>query len=176
MAGTNPRRGVFPGSFNPLTIAHLEIARLARARHGLDEIHLVVSVAALDKPNPPGPSFDERIAAIEADARAYDWLVVATTELKLIADIAEGFDVVIMGADKWAQVNDSAYYDDDAHRDASIARLPTVVVAERDGEPIVGADILETSEELRSVSSTRAREGEDHMMAPQARNLRSKWR
>ena len=169
------RRGVFPGSFNPLTIAHLEIAGLARERHELHEVHLVVSHAALDKPNPPGPSFDERIAALEADARAYDWLFVATTELQLVSDIAQGFNVVIMGADKWAQVNDVAYYRDLAHRDASIARLPTVAVAEREGAEIVGTEPLRTSERLRGVSSTRARAGEDHLMAPEARNLRGKW-
>lgn len=169
VATTNLRRGAFPGSFNPLTVAHLEIARLARERHGLDEVHLIVSETALDKPHPPGPSFEARIAALEADANAHDWLFVATTGLQLIADIAGGFDLVIMGADKWSQVNDVAYYDDEAHRDAAIARLPAVVVAERHGTAVIGVDTLETSQELRSVSSSRARDGEEHLMAPEAR-------
>ena len=169
VATTNLRRGAFPGSFNPLTVAHLEIARLARARYDLDEIHLIVSVTALGKPNPPGPRFDERIATLEADAAATDGLVIARTEHQLIADIAEGFDVVIMGADKWVQVRDVSYYDDEAHRDSALARLPTVVVVERDGTPVTGVDTLQTPEELRSVSSTRARAGERDLMAPVAR-------
>ena len=175
VATTKARRGVFPGSFNPLTIAHLEIARLARESFALDEVHLVVSHGALDKPNPPGPSFDERIAVLEADADHYDWLFVATTEMQLIADIADGFDAVIMGADKWSQVNDIAYYDDESHRDASVARLPTVVVAERDGVDITDVEPLRTSERLRGVSSSRARAGEDDLMAPEARNQRDQW-
>ena len=113
VATTNLRRGAFPGSFNPLTVAHLEIARLARERYDLGEVHLIVSVTALDKPNPPGPRFDERIATLEADAASTNWLVIARTEHQLIADIAEGFDVVIMGADKWVQVHDVSYYDDE---------------------------------------------------------------
>lgn len=175
VATTKPRRGAFPGSFNPLTIAHIEIARLAREQHDLHEVHLIVSHTALDKPDPPGPGFRERIDALEADARAYDWLFVATTDMQLIADIADGFDVVIMGADKWAQVNDIAYYDDEDHRAAAIARLPAVVVAERDGVEIAGAEPLRTSDAIRAVSSTRARAGEDHLMAPEARILRDKW-
>jgi len=163
------RRAVFPGSFNPLTVAHLEIARLARERHDLDEVHLAVSIRALDKPHPPGPSFDERITILQADAKAFDWLEVFVTERQLIADIAEGFDAVIMGADKWQQVNDVAYYADAAHRDAAIACLPTVVVAERSGLPLSGVDVLQTPEGLQRVSSTRARGGETELMAPEAR-------
>jgi len=163
------RRGVFPGSFNPLTVAHLEIARLAREMHGLDEVHLVVSRTALDKPDPPGPTFEQRLAILRADAATHDWLHVEPTDHQLIADIAEGFDVVIMGADKWLQINDVAYYDDDAHRDAALARLPTVAVAEREGVAVDGADVMETSETIRSVSSSRARAGERDLMAPIAR-------
>ena len=67
------------------------------------------------------------------------------------------------------QVHDVSYYDDEAHRDSALARLPTVVVVERDGTPVTGVDTLQTPEELRSVSSTRARAGERDLMAPVAR-------
>ena len=83
MTFASSRRGVFPGSFNPLTIAHLEVAEQARREHRLDVVDLVVSQVALDKPAPPGPSFEERIALLDADAAAYDWLFVKTTEQKL---------------------------------------------------------------------------------------------
>lgn len=170
------RRGVFPGSFNPLTIAHLEVARRARDEYDLDEVHLVVSEVALDKPAPPGPPFTERIALLEADASPFDWLHVRTTQLKLIVDIAAGFDVVIMGADKWQQVNNVSYYDDDAAaRDAAIADLPTVVVAERAGLDIAGASatVLRTPSDIHDVSSTVARSGNRDLMAPEAAR---RWR
>lgn len=166
-----PRRGIFPGSFNPLTIAHIEVARLARAAHDLDTVVLTVSHVALDKPTPHGPTFDERISLLRADASAYGWLEVATTDQQLIADIATGYDVVIMGADKWTQVNSGRYYPSLAERDAAVASLPTVVVAERAGLAIEGtqATLLQVPEEFHDVSSTSAREGDRNLMAPYAR-------
>ena len=163
------RRGVFPGSFNPLTIAHLEIARIACESHGLDEIALVVSTVALDKSTPPGPPLAERIRLIEADLAPYPWLSIAQTDDQLIADIAHGFDAVIMGADKWEQVNDVRYYGSIEARDEAVDRLPTVLVAHRDGSVAPEDHTIATPEELRSVSSSKARAGERHLMAPHAR-------
>lgn len=162
------RRGVFPGSFNPLTIAHLEIARRARDEHQLDEVVLMVSTVALDKPEPPGPSFIERIALLEDDAEEIDWLHVSTTDKQLVVDIAAGFDVVIMGADKWHQVNDIRYYDGAAARDEAVARLPQVVVAPRAGSTTPPGLTLDTAEEFHDISSSRARAGDRDLMAPRA--------
>ena len=171
VVGQQLRRGVFPGSFNPLTVAHLEIARLARTKHALDTIVLTVSRVALDKPAPPGPSFDERLALLRADAAAHPWLEVTHTDKQLIAEIAEGFDVVIMGADKWVQVNNAIYYADASARDAAVAALPTVVVAERSGVAVSDDEVLmlETPEILHDVSSSAARAGKRDLMAPEAR-------
>ena len=36
------------------------------------------------------------------------------TEAQLIVDITRGHEVVVMGADKWAQVDDPAWYGGDA--------------------------------------------------------------
>ena len=141
---------------------------MARELHELDEVHLAISQVALDKPTPPGPPLEERIELIAADAAAHDWLFVETTSAQLIVDIAAGYDVVIMGADKWEQVNDVRYYGTEAERDAALERLPEVVVATRDGAVAPG-DAMETPADIRSVSSTAARDGERDMMAPQAR-------
>jgi len=160
------RRGVFPGSFNPLTIAHLEVARRARAEHALDEVVLMVSVVALDKPAPPGPPLQRRLELIEADVEDKPWLTVATTNAQLIVDIANGFDVVIMGADKWHQVNDVRYYENEAARDHAVARLRQVAVAPRSGNSTPPQFHLETSAEIHDVSSSRARAGDRDLMAP----------
>jgi phosphopantetheine adenylyltransferase len=162
------RRGVFPGSFNPLTIAHLEIARLARDAHNLEHVDLAVSTIALDKPTPPGPGLAERIELIEADVAEFDWLSVTVTDEQLIADIAEGYDVVIMGADKWEQVNDVRYYESTTARDDAIARLPTLAVARRAGSHVDDHLALALPEELQSVSSSAARAGKREHMAPEA--------
>ena len=167
------RRGVFPGSFNPLTVAHLEIARSALDVADLDEVHLVMSEVALDKPTPPGPPFAERVEILIADCSEFPWLSVATTTAQLIVDIARGYDAVIMGGDKWEQVNDPAYYGSTDKRDAALRDLPEVFVAERDGSIIEGAQILETDPSIRHISSTVARDGKRDLMAPHARK---RWR
>ena len=168
MVNRNRRRGAFPGSFNPLTIAHLEIARRAREEHELAEVHLVVSEVALDKPSPPGPSFADRIALLTADADEFDWLFVRTTTEKLIVDIARHYDVVIMGADKWAQVNNVDYYESPAHRNDALRRLPQVVVARRSNADVPNEVSLDIADRFLDVSSTRARSGDRSLMAPHA--------
>lgn len=149
----------------------MEIAARARDLHRLDEVHLTVSRVALDKPNPEGPTFEERLGIIEADAAHHAWLHVAVTDAQLIVDIAHGYDVVIMGADKWAQVNDVRYYADGAARDDAISRLPTVVVAERDGSVAPAEHALDMPKHLQQISSTAARAGDRSQMAPEALKL-----
>ena len=109
MSSDRSRVGVYPGSFNPPTIAHIEIALTARDHHGLERVDLAVSTVTLGKETVARPSFDERIAVIEASVEPIDGLGLIVTQHQLIADIATGYDVVVMGADKWAQVNDVAW-------------------------------------------------------------------
>lgn len=151
-----------------MTIAHLEIARQARAAHDLDEVHLVVSMVALDKPAPPGPSLARRIELIDIELADHPWMAVRVTELQFIADIACGYDVVIMGADKWEQVNDERYYASAAGRDEAVARLPQVAVARREGRSVTEDVVLETPAEFHAVSSSEARDGRREFLAPQA--------
>lgn len=162
--------GAYPGSFDPLTVAHLAIAEAAvRAAH-LDRIDLALSNVALGKESGAHSTVDARAAAIRRAARARAWLAVAITDAQLIAEIAAGYDVVVMGADKWAQVRDPAWYGDDPMaRDAALASLPRVLVAPRPGFDVVGAEVLDVDPEIAHVSSTRARSGEHHLVVPDAR-------
>jgi nicotinic acid mononucleotide adenylyltransferase/predicted RNA-binding protein with PIN domain len=162
-------RGVFPGSFDPLTIAHLAIAAAARQQASLDGLDLAISRDTLGK-DTHHRSTAARVHAIQQAARSRPWLGVVVTNARLIADIARGYDVVVMGADKWAQVHDPAWYGGDAaQRDAAVAVLPRVLVVPRPGFDIEHADVLEIDEELTHVSSTRARAGEHGLIAPEAR-------
>ena len=87
-------------------------------------------------------------------------LSVIVTEARLIVDIAEGYDVVVMGADKWVQVNDPAWYDHDvAARDDAVARLPTVALAPRPPHAIPDRHHLPIPDDILEVSSTAARDG-----------------
>ena len=125
---------MFPGSFDPLTTAHLAIADAAVEACRLDQLDLVISRSALAK-EPGGHSpIEERVAAIERLAATRPALRARTTDAQLIADLAEGYDVCVIGADKWHQLHDPEFYDgSEAARDAALARLPTLAVAPRHG-------------------------------------------
>ena len=167
---TNQRRGVYPGSFDPPTIAHVAIAEAAVRAAELDRLDLAISRSALGKEPAAQRPLEARLAAIERLAESRPWLGVVVTDAQLIADIAAGYDAVIMGADKWAQVRDPAWYGNDpAARDDALARLPQVLVAPRSGFTVVGADVLELPEGLEEVSSTAARAGSHHFVPPEVR-------
>ena len=165
------RVGVYPGSFNPPTRAHLEIALTAREAHGLERVDLAVSAVALGKRAVTVPSFDERIAVITASISDVDGLGLIVTQAQFIADIAHGYDVVVMGADKWTQVNDPAWYgDDEATRDAVVARLPRLAIAPRPPHEIPDEHRLLVADDLLEVSSTGARAGRLEWMTEAARD------
>jgi nicotinic acid mononucleotide adenylyltransferase/predicted RNA-binding protein with PIN domain len=166
------RRGVYPGSFDPPTIAHAAIAEAAMQAAQLDRLDLAISRLALGKDAATQRPLAARLAAIERLTETRPWLGVVVTDAQLIADIAAGYDAVVMGADKWEQVRDPAWYGDDpAARDAALARLPRVLVTPRPGFTIVGAEALELPPELGDVSSTAARAGSHHLIVPEARDV-----
>lgn len=162
------RRGAFPGSFDPLTLAHLGIAEAARDRHGLDHVDLVISRVALAKEHKAGERLDERVAAIERAGRARPWLRVVVTELQLVSDIAEGYDLVIVGADKWAQLHDPSFHPSPEHHAAALAKLPVPAVVPRDPHPVPPEHLLEVPAHLTLMSSTAVRGGRVEWMAPEA--------
>lgn len=163
------RLGVYPGSFNPPTIAHIEIALAARDHHGLDRVDFAVSTVTLGKETVVRPPFEERLTVIEASIAEIDGLGLVVTEHQLIVDIAGGYDVVVMGADKWAQVNDVAWYFDHAARDAALAALPTLALAPRTGFDVPDEHTLPVRADLLDVSSSAVREGRTEWMTDAAR-------
>ncbi len=155
--------GCYPGSFNPPTVAHLAVAEAAVRQAGLDRVDLVLSRVTLGKEHLDAPGVDERRAVLEAVAASRDWLGVAVTDARLIVDAAAGYDAVIMGADKWAQVLDARWYEgSEAARDAAVARLPRVLVAPRAGDRPAGVELLDLPDHLGEVSATAVRSGAVH--------------
>lgn len=163
------RVGVYPGTFNPPTIAHLAIASAARRQHALDRVVLMLSRAPINKEHIERPTLDERVSVLLDDARGHPWLTVATTELRLLADIASGFDVLIMGADKWAQVNDEQYYASAEACRAAVARLPVLAIAPRPPFAVPPEHALDVPPDLADISSTGARAGNHAIMTAAAR-------
>ena len=163
------RIGVYPGSFNPPTIAHIEIALAARAHHGLQRVDLAVSTVTLGKASVLRPTFEQRIEIIAASVAAIDGLDLIVTEHQLIADIASGYDVVVMGADKWAQVNDASWYLDDEARDTAVAALPTLALAPRAGFAVPDQHALPIDPALLEISSSAVRAGRTEWMTAPAR-------
>ena len=156
----------YPGTFNPPTVAHLAIAEAARRQCGVERVELVLSRVPIGKEDVQ-PSLEDRLRVLRHVIHGRDWLSLAVTEQRHIAAIAQGYDVVVMGADKWAQVNDLAYYDSEAARDAAVASLPRVAVAPRGAAPLPG-ECVRLDVELHDVSSTAARDGERSYMLPEA--------
>ena len=138
----------------------------------LDRIDLALSNVALGK---EARRALERRRARRRDpargARRVRGSASSITDAQLIADIATGYDVVVMGADKWAQVRDPGLVRRRRRRRATprSPSLPRVLVAPRPGFDVVGAEVLDIDPEHAHVSSTRARSGEHHLVAPDAR-------
>ena len=164
------RVGIYPGSFNPPTTAHLAIASAARDQRGLDRVVLAHSARVLGKGEVERPLFHHRVEVLEALAAENEpWLETVVTEHQLLVEIAAGYDVVIMGADKWHQIHEISWYADRGERDAAIAALPEVAVAPRPPLPV--PDELALAVEpptIHGISSTHARAGRLELMVPAA--------
>jgi hypothetical protein len=168
------RRGAYPGTFNPATVAHLAIAEAARTQCRLDVVVFVLSAVPLGKSSHPElGSLDARATGLERVLAGRTDLAVETTDDQLLVDIARGFDVVILGADKWAQVNDERWYADADDRDRAVASLPHLAIAPRPPHPLPspGPHVthLDIDPSHHHVSSTGVRAGERRWLAAEPR-------
>jgi len=166
---------VYPGSFNPPTVAHLAISQAALRQRDIDTVVWSVSRVALGKETVSTPTFEHRIAILEEVANEYDWLQIQVTDAQLLADIAVGYDLLIMGADKWNQIQDPIFYADDPDsRDLALARLPELAIVPRDPFKAPPAQRLDLPDDMNSVSSSRARGGLSSLMLAPAQNFDQK--
>jgi hypothetical protein len=164
------RVGVYPGSFNPPTIAHVAIASAAREQRSLDRVVFALSRSPINKEHVDRPLFEHRVEVLRAECARHRCFDVEITDARLLVDIAQGYDVLVMGADKWAQVIDASYYDDDpTARDAAVAALPALAIAPRPPFPVPPEHSLIVDATFVAVSSSDARTGSLTWMAPAAR-------
>ena len=157
-----PGVGCYPGSFDPPTIAHLAVAEAAVRQAGLDRVDLVISRRTLGKHH-LDETVSRRVAVLEPVVATRPWLGIGVSDGALLVDVAEGYDAVVMGADKWAQVIDPAWYGGSAGaRDAALARLPRVLVAPRGGVRPAGVELLDLPDHLADVSASAVRDRLPH--------------
>ncbi len=158
---------MFPGSFNPPTVAHLAIAQAAVTQLALDRLDLSLSRVALAKEGVTRPPFADRVEVVAASVAEVAKVEVRVTEAQLIAEIARDYDVVVLGADKWSQIQQEHWYGSPQARDAVMATLPRLAVFPR-GDLAVPSSIRLDLSGFEEVSSSRAREGDWTVMTPEA--------
>jgi hypothetical protein len=119
------------------------------------------------------------LAVLERIAASRPWLTVRTTDAQLLADVADGYDVLIVGSDKWAQLVDPIWYGgSETARDAALRSIRRVVVAPRgtpatssggqSGPSLTDSEVLELAEVHLDISATAARGGRIDWMAAEA--------
>lgn len=165
------RIGVYPGSFDPATIAHVHLATLTVEYFQLDRLDFAISASTLGKIDAELGSVETRIADLNAATADNPALAAVATEQSLLADIATGYDVIVLGADKWHQILDPDWYGGIVERDIALRRLPVIALAARPPwtmpsddpsvAPPIGVEIvvLETDPAHCEVSATGVRAG-----------------
>ena len=123
------RVGVLPGSFNPPTAAHLELARAARRRFELDTVAFSLSSVIVDKERVEGLCREDRLLLLALLTADDPWAAVVVVNRGLYSEQAPGFRTCfgvdadlrfIVGMDKVLQIFDPRYYED---RDAALDTL-----------------------------------------------------
>ncbi len=84
------RLGIFPGAFNPPTLAHLAVASAARDQHHLDHVVFLLP-AEFPHKSYTGASFDDRIAMLQDAAGNEATFAIASSERGLFIDVARAF-------------------------------------------------------------------------------------
>lgn len=111
----DPRRiGLFGGTFDPVHLGHLHLARLAREAAGLDEVRFLPCRISPHKPGTPPASGEDRVNMLRLATQNLPWATVDPWELEhpgpsysyLTAEEMVGREpnsewFWIMGSDQW---------------------------------------------------------------------------
>lgn len=163
-------KAVYPGTFNPPTVAHLAIARAALEELDITQLDIPLSRTPFGKSEAGPPNFDQRLQIAKMAFSFDDRITVYGTDLKFLSDISAGYTYLIIGDDKLAQLTDLQFYRDPEEMAVKLASLPELVVVERSR---VASDLpfraLSIDPSYREVSSTRVRNGETDLIAESAR-------
>jgi nicotinic acid mononucleotide adenylyltransferase len=136
------RVGVFSGSFNPLTAAHVALVEVARRVAALGTVIWLYAARTVDKERVERAMPADRLAQMLAFTRAYRGYALALTNRGLYVEEARALRVclapgaelsILVGFDKIVQIFDPSYYTD---REAALRDLfaeARILVAPRAG-------------------------------------------
>lgn len=124
------RLGVLSGAFDPLTRAHLALARHAQETWGLGEVLFAISKVVVGKGAAGGACFEDRLLILKLSAERHGFGVLLFNR-GLYVEQAEALrqafpsarPFFLIGFDKIVQILDPCYYMD---RDAALRRLFTL--------------------------------------------------
>ncbi len=134
------RVGILCGSFNPLTLAHSELAARARETYQLDCVFFTLAKVTVDKEQITGLGLADRLLLLSLYAQRHDCTGVALVNRGLYFEQAQAFRSLlgdrvelnfVVGMDKLLQILDPRYYQD---RDAALRQLfalASLIVANR---------------------------------------------
>jgi len=134
------RVGLLCGSFNPLTLAHTELAEQARETYQLDCTFFTLAKVTVDKERISGMGLADRLLLLSLYAQRHDHTGVALVNRGLYFEQAQAFRSLlgaavelnfVVGMDKLVQIFDPRYYQD---RDVALRQLfalASLIVANR---------------------------------------------
>ncbi len=125
--------GILSGSFNPPTLAHMELARRARESFQLGRVYFTISRVTIDKEQVEGLSQEDRMLLLSLITGELGWASLAAVNKGLYFEQARAFRSLlgnevkiyfIVGMDKVIQIFDAGYYQD---RDKALNDLFTEI-------------------------------------------------
>jgi nicotinic acid mononucleotide adenylyltransferase len=134
------RVGILCGSFNPLTLAHTELAEQAQKTYRLDCVFFTLAKVTVDKEQVTGLGLEDRLLLLSLYAERHDSVGVALVNRGLYVDQAQAFRSLlgmqvelqfIVGMDKLVQILDPKYYRDRAAALQQLFTLSSLIVANR---------------------------------------------
>jgi nicotinic acid mononucleotide adenylyltransferase len=134
------RVGILCGSFNPLTLAHTELAGQAQETYRLDCVFFTLAKVTVDKERVTGLSLEDRLLLLSLYAKGHDSSGVALVNRGLYVDQAQAFRSrlgayvelqFIVGMDKLVQILDPKYYQDREAALQQLFALSSLIVANR---------------------------------------------
>ncbi|MBI3248915.1 MAG: hypothetical protein HYZ50_20630 [Deltaproteobacteria bacterium] len=134
------RLGLLCGSFNPLTLAHTELAERAREVMGLDLVLFTLAKVTVEKEHVTGLSLEDRLLLLSFYAQRHAGNGVAAVNRGLYYEQAQAFRALlgeqaalsfVVGMDKLLQILDPKYYQDREAALQQLFALTSLIVANR---------------------------------------------
>lgn len=148
--------GIFSGSFNPLTLAHIRMVEDTVAKYRLDELLLLLAKANVDKPVFGLPlaarlltvkKYAESQSQISVGASSHGRYIDKVTALKTLFSADTEFHFIV-GYDTLVRIFDAKYYTDFHTELQALFASARIIVANRAGANIKTIETFMTRPEI----------------------------